>query len=133
MEPRTDESQPAFTACSLDDQPGNGDPGNGDPQGQVNLYLFWETGDVVDQVDGWAMTVGLVDKAPQNRCTVNITPRRLQRFQSHGGAGFHWTNTTLGSDKPIQSGEVVPDDCRLLTLPQVIVTKQKNRIAIHRD
>ena len=110
LEPRTDQSQPAFTACSLDDRPGNGSPADGDPKGQVNLYLFWETGDVADRPDGWEMTVGLVGKAPKDRCTVNLTPRRLQKLKPQPGEKFRWTNTPVGSDKAIQSGEVVADD-----------------------
>ncbi len=133
LEPRTDQSQPAFTACSLDDRPGNGSPADGDPKGQVNLYLFWETGDVADRPDGWEMTVGLVGKAPKDRCTVNITPRRLQKLKPQPGEKFHWTNTPLGSDKAIQSGDVAADDSRLLTIPQVTVTKGKNRIAIRKE
>jgi pimeloyl-ACP methyl ester carboxylesterase len=133
LEPRTNQSQPAFTACSLDDHPGNGDPADGDPKGQVNLYLFWETGDVVDRPDGWEMTVGLVDKAPKDRCTVSITPRRLQKLKPERGEKFHWTNTPVGLDKAIQSGEVTADDARLLTIPHITVSKEKNRIAIRKD
>ena len=133
LEPRTDQSQPAFTACSLDDRPGSGNPADGDPKGQVNLYLFWETGNVVDQPDSWEMTVGLVDKAPKDRCTVSITPRRLQKLKPERGEKFRWTNTPVGSDKAIQSGEVAADDFRLLTIPQVTVTKGKNRIVIRKD
>ena len=39
---RTDQSQPAFTGCSLDDDSGDGDPADGDAEGQSNLYLFWK-------------------------------------------------------------------------------------------
>jgi pimeloyl-ACP methyl ester carboxylesterase len=133
LEPRTDQSQPAFTACSLDGRPGNGDPADGDPQGQVNLYLFWDTGDVVDRADRWEMTVGLVDRAPQDHCKVSITPRRLQAFKPDRGQKLHWSNTPAGSDKAIQSGEVTADDNGLATLPQVIVSKEKNRITVRKQ
>ena len=133
LEPRTDQSQPAFTACSLDDCPGNGNPLDGDPKGQVNLYLFWQTENIVDRPDGWEMTVGLVDKAPKDHCTVSITPRRLQNLKPVRGEKFRWTNTPVGSDKAIQSGEIVADNSRLLTIPQVTVTKGKNRVAIRKD
>ena len=82
MDLRTDQSQPAFTRCSLDDDPGDGEPQEGAPQGQSNQYLFWETADVVDTPDRWEMTVGLIDRAPQDSCTVDITPRRVQRFKT---------------------------------------------------
>ena len=38
---RLDRSLPAFTNCSLDGNPGNGDPKDGDAEGQCNLYLLW--------------------------------------------------------------------------------------------
>jgi len=133
LEPRTDQSQPAFTACSLDDRPGNGSPADGDPKGQVNLYLFWETREAVDQPNDWEMTIGLVDKAPRDRCTVNVTPRRLQKLKPARGEQFRWTNTPVGSDKAIQSGELSADEYRLLTIPHVTITKGKNRIVIRRE
>ena len=131
LAPRTDQSQPAFTACSLDDNPGRGDPADGDPKGQVNLYLFWETRDVVDQADRWEMTVGLVNKAPQDSCTVCITPRRLQKLKPQPGEKFRWTNTPSGAEKPSQSGQLAADEHGLVTLPKVQVSKQKNRLAIY--
>jgi len=79
------------------------------------------------------MTIGLVDKAPKDHCTVSITPRRLQKLKRERGEKFRWTNTPVGSDKAIQSGDVVADNSRLLTVPQVTVTKAKNRIAIRKD
>jgi len=129
---RTDQSLPAFTACSLDDDPGDGDPGKGDPEGQVNLYLFWETGDVVDRTDRWEMTVGLIEKAPRDECTVDVTPRRLQQFKLPPGQQVKWTNGTPGSDEPIQSGEATADRWGLVTLEKVRVTKGTNRIRIFR-
>lgn len=130
MDLRTDQTQPAFTGCSLDDDPGNGDPKVGDAEGQSNLYLFWETDDVVDTDDSWQMTVGLVDKAPQDRCTVNITPRRVQRFKAKAGTQVQWTNKSLDTDREMQTGQAVVDDLGLITLPDVRIGKGKNRIAI---
>ncbi len=94
MDLRTDQSLPAFTHCSLDDEPGDGDPARGDAEGQVNLYLYWETDDIVDQVDRWELTVGLVEQAPSDQCTVDITPRRVQRFRPKPGSKVSWTNVS---------------------------------------
>jgi hypothetical protein len=79
------------------------------------------------------MTVGLVDRAPQDHCKVSITPRRLQAFKPDRGQKLHWSNTPAGSDKAIQSGEVTADDNGLATLPQVIVSKEKNRITVRKQ
>jgi len=52
--------------------------------------LYWETDNVVDQTDHWEMTVGLVDQAPQDECTVDITPRRLQQFRPISTTSLSW-------------------------------------------
>jgi pimeloyl-ACP methyl ester carboxylesterase len=132
MDLRIDQSLPAFTACSLDDDPGHGDPKDGDSEGQINLYLYWDTNDIVDQAASWGMTVGLVAKAPQNKCTVNITPRRLQRLKPQPGQKFQWSNTSLSDNSKIQTGQVTADEYGLITLEKIVVTKGKNRISIER-
>jgi len=127
---RTDQSLPAFTRCSLDARPGSGDPKDGDTVGQVNLYLFWETEDIVDQSDRWEMTVGLIAKAPQDQCTVDVTPRRCQRFKPKSGQEVKWTNTAADGSEALQSGAAKADRWGLVTLDKVRVTKGNNRIRI---
>jgi len=128
---RIDQSLPAFGDCSLDDDPGGGDPSEGDPAGQVNLYLYWQTDDVIDEAERWAMTVALVDRAPADSCTVDVTPRRLQKFQVEAGASYAWSNTEQASGEEIASGTVTADEHGLLTLPQVTVGKAGNRLVIN--
>ncbi|MCH5374103.1 MAG: hypothetical protein JJ992_09010, partial [Planctomycetes bacterium] len=130
MDLRVDQSQPALTNCSLDQNPGDGDPGDGDAEGQSNLYLFWETGDVVDRPDRWEMTIGLVDQAPQDTCTVDITPRRVQHFRLSPGIHVCWTNTSAADSNVSRSGQATVDSAGLITLPQMQIGKGKNRIAI---
>jgi pimeloyl-ACP methyl ester carboxylesterase len=128
---RIDQSLPAFSHCSLDDDPGSGNPGQGDPQGQVNLYLFWETADVVDRPDRWQMTLSLIEKAPKDQCTVDVTPRRLQQLKPKPGRQLRWTNTSLSENRQIQAGQVTADRYGLVTLKGVRVGKGKNRIEVH--
>ena len=129
---RTNQSLPAFTQCSLDNNPGTGDPEDGDAVGQINAYLYWETDNIVDRTDGWEITVGLIGQAPRETATVDITPRRRQQFKTKQGDHFTWTNTSLRSNRAIQSGQVVADRWGLITLEQVLVGKSKNRISITR-
>ena len=56
---RTDQSLPAFTHSSFDDNPGNGNPEDGDPTGLVNAHLYWLTEDIIDEPERWQMTVGV--------------------------------------------------------------------------
>jgi hypothetical protein len=92
--------------------------------------LYWETGDVVDQPDRWEMTVGLVEAAPDRQCVVDVTPRRLQRFQPKPGTTVRWTNTSMADGRPIQTGEAVVDQHGLITLERVQIGKASSRLGI---
>ena len=154
---RTDQTLPAFTNCSLDDNPGAAtqnpnwkqerpailewnkkNPKNkkdlsgydGDATGQANLYLFWETADVVDEPDRWEMTVALTKRAPEDQCTTDLTPRRCQKFRPEPGKPVRWTDTSVSDGKVVQSGEAAADQWRLVTVEKLTVTKGKNRIKI---
>lgn len=142
---RLDRSLPAFTNCSLDDDAGTAtklqkpkevsvhgevrkDDYDGDPAGQVNLYLCWQTDDIVDTPDKWEMTMGLTATAPQDECTVDITPRRLQRLKILPNRMYKWNNTSQG--RSVQSGRVTADKWGLVTLQGVAVGKSTNRIVV---
>lgn len=127
---RVNQSLPAFTHCSLDDDPGDGNSLDGALQGQINGYLHWKTEDIVDTSEGWEMTVGLMDKAPLEDCTVDITPRRLQNFKPRFGWPVKWENRDMATDTLIASGTVYVDSDGLITIPQVSVSKSSNRIIL---
>jgi pimeloyl-ACP methyl ester carboxylesterase len=129
---RVDQSLPAFTKCSLDDDPGNGEQKDGDPKGQANAYLYWETKDIVDEAGKWEMTVGLIAKAPEDECTVDITPRRCQAFKPKPGGKVKWTNTAVAGEPAVQTGGATADKWGLVTLEKVKVSKAKHRISITR-
>ncbi len=120
---RTDQSLPAFTRCSLDDNFGNGDPADGAASGQLNAFLLWHTADIVDTSRSWAMTMGVVQTAPATSCTVSLTPRRLQQLVVVPGASFNWTNTALGSGTVVQSGTVTADNDGLVTIDNLQVAQ----------
>ncbi len=142
---RTDQSLPAFTRCSLDNNPGNGDPNDGDKAGMVNYWLYWETTNIVDESTAWEMTVGMLDpseakgwpavaglhdKTPKDRCAVDLTPRRLQKFRTPKGAKFAYSVTDVKAGKKSAEGEAVADDNGLLTLGQIPLVKGLNRVRI---
>ncbi len=127
-----DKTLPAFSRCSLDNNPGNGDPADGDPWGQLNGFMIWDFANSVDKDGQWEMTVGLASDAPQDHCTVDITPRRCSAFKAKAGAKFKWTNTSLADNKPVQKGEVAADQWGLVTIKKAVVTKGKNRIVIEK-
>lgn len=118
---RCDQSLPAFTNCSLDDDPGDGAVDSGDSAGQLNAFLYWETTDIVDERDHWAMTVGVVPNAPAASCTLSLTPRRVQKLAVVPGMRFRWTNRALASGEVVQSGHVTADAYGLLTIDNLAV------------
>lgn len=158
---RTDQSLPAFTNCSLDSNVGTAtpkskeqmeaekkqqqdevaakkrtdvavDPFDGDSQGAYNAWLRWRTDDMVDTEAAWELTVILLDKAPKDTCTVDITPRRLQRLRTPKGAKFTYTVTDVKAGKELAKGEATADEFDLLTLKQIPLAKGENRVKITR-
>ncbi len=150
---RTDQSLPAFTSCSLDDDMGTAaklpepkpfkhpwgevvkDIYDGAPEGGVNVHLRWQTDDVVDEPGRWEMTVFLAERkrgAPGEECTVDVTPRRLQKLKIKPGQTFTWTNTSVEDGKEVQQDTAVADKWGLVTLRKVKVTKAKNRLRLVR-
>jgi hypothetical protein len=126
-------SIPAFSNCSLDNNPGNGDPADGDSCGQMNGYLIWDnTRDHVDEKDAWQMIVWVVGTSPEDRCTVDVTPRRRRQFKPRRGERFKWTNTDLASGRIVQSGTVTADKWGLVTVRGVMVHRERNRLRIER-
>jgi hypothetical protein len=129
---RWDVTLPAFSRCSLDNNPGNGDPSDGDPCGQINGYLLWDDAEQVEQADRWEMNVYLVGSCPKDSCVVDITPRHCKAFRPKAGEKFGWTNTSLAEKREVQSGEVRADAAGLVTLEKAIVSRGRNRIRIAR-
>ena len=148
---RRDRSLPAFTRCSLDDDPGTAaklpqpttypdgkyirkDLYDGKPSGQFNGYLTWDADGLIDEPGRWEVTVSLLDgkprKAPKDTCTVDVTPRRCRQFTAKAGQKFAWTNTAVASKEIVARGEVAADKYGQVTVPQTTVTKTGNRLTI---
>jgi hypothetical protein len=120
---------PAFSNCSLNCNPGSGDPDDGDPFGQINGYLLWDSGDCVDEKDKWEMTVYLVPECPEQECTVDLTPRHRKQFNPKPGTKLKWENKDLKTGKAV-SGDIEVDKWGLVTLKELVITKNKNRVKI---
>lgn len=76
-------SFPAFSNCSSDRDPGNGDPADGDLEGWINRGMDWT--DIIDERDEYALTVTADYPGLERPVTVDITPRRLQAFRPAAG------------------------------------------------
>ena len=137
---RRDQSAPAFGNCSLDDNIGEGELKSGVAFGQINGYLVWESATTVDEPGRYEITVWLWggdshgrNAAPLDSCTVDLTPRRCQRFKPKPGAKLRWMNIALTDGRQVQAGSAAADKLGLVTIKALAVTKSKRRIAITRD
>jgi hypothetical protein len=120
---RLDRTLPAFTRCSLDDDPGNGDPTVGAREGQSNLHLYWETETSADEVGRWSMVLKLNKQAPKDECTVDVTPRRCLQFRAPEGTKVKWKTE-------LQSGEAVAEKGGVVTAAGVRVNKLGSRLTL---
>jgi len=108
------ESYPAFSHSSIDDNLGNGDPTNGDPTGGINLGFDWTAVD--DESHRWSASISNTATVPM---TVDVTPRRCQKLHLSPGDTVSWTTSTGGS------GTLVADAWGLVTVPKVSIAPGK--------
>jgi hypothetical protein len=104
-------SYPAFSYCSINQNPGDGTPSNGDPIGALNGYLDWNDQSIVDNNTNYDITCfvkdmvagGVLMSNQYDSCTTDITFRRLQQFKPFVGQIITWTVRKNGGDV-VQSG-----------------------------
>ena len=87
--------------------------------------------DLVDEADRWAVCLRLHDNRycdwTGRTATVDVTPRRCQRFKLAPGEAAHWTNhdySDPSQPKLIAEGEVAADEHGLVTAPEVLVGRE---------
>lgn len=131
LDVRVDRTLPAFSRCTLDDDPGDGDPEKGARVGQSNMHLTWEAApdQVVDEVGRWSMLLRLNLKAPKESCEVDVTPRRCLQFRAPAGSKAKWRTTNIDGAE-LQSGELTSDRWGLITVPGATVTKSGTRLTV---
>jgi hypothetical protein len=114
-------SYPAFGNSSINDDIGSGEVEemvDGKPkrvikdgvlEGGINLGFVWK--DVADEEAKWAVTFS--NGLAKAEMTVDVTPRRCQKFKAKAGDKFKWANTAGGS------GDVAADQWGLVTVEKV--------------
>ncbi len=145
MDIRSDRTLPAFSKCSLDDDPGTAkkldtpivtpkgkkDIFDGVHDGQVNAYLYWDTENLTDDPKKWEMGISLDKKAPKDECSVDVTPRRCQQFKLKAGEKLSWTCKD-SSGKTLAEGQISADANGLATAEKVPVQKAGVRLAFEK-
>ncbi len=107
-------SFPAFSYCSINQNPGNGSPPNGDPWGAINGYLDWNDASIADNPNEYAITCfvknlyagGTLVSEQYDSCITDITFRRLQKFKPSAGQTITW-KVKNSSNKIVQQGSFV--------------------------
>ena len=127
---RLHQSLPAFTNCSLDHSPGDGDHDDAEKGGGINLYQLWDPETLVDEPGRWEATLSLRDDCPYPECTTDLTPRRCQSFKAKPGGTFTWV--VVADGKELQAGASTADDWGLVTLKSVVLRKTRCRVTIAR-
>jgi hypothetical protein len=111
----TAKSYPAYSYCSINQDPGNGSKTSGDAYGAINGYLDWDDVTVNDNECDYSITcfikdmyVGGVLQPQFDYCTADVTLRRLQHFKPNIGKLVNWE--ILNSDNQVeQSGNFIFD------------------------
>jgi len=132
---RKDESFPGFTNFTLNlDQE--------DDLSYYNIDLEWScpwndfAGDIVDTPGRYEIVLRLYDPGCSGYETlsasgeVDATLRRLQEFVVSPGVECRWENVQLPGDTVIQSGIISPGSYGLMTIYDLTVTKEGNRLRI---
>jgi hypothetical protein len=123
---RTDQSYPAVTNLSIDDDPGNGDPADGD-----------SIGTIVDEERLYEVSLGLATfdttiSLPADTATGVVTLRRLRNFAVYPDSLYFYANTDTTTGIIGQSGFMRPDSTGLLTLPGVHLSTNGHRLKFRR-
>lgn len=106
-------SYPAFSHSSIDDDLGDGSPASGALAGGINLGFDWSA--VSDEPNRWSASI--TNSLAKGAMTVDVTPRRCQKFRLNPGDAVGFT-TSAGA-----SGTVHADAWGLVTVPQVAIAK----------
>ena len=129
-------SYPAFGNSSIDDDMGTGELveetvggkkvrqlKDGDKTGGVNLGFAWS--DLADEAGKWSAR--LSNELCEDEMTVDVTPRRCQKFRPQAGAKLAWTASTG------QSGKLTADAWGLATVEKLkIKANQATTLTIGR-
>ena len=122
-----DHSFPAFTHCSLDQNPGNGDPTDGDIIGFINRGLDWDA--IVDEPTRYRVRILCRHPGAKWPVTVDVTPRRRQRFRPAPGAHVHARNQA-GDQSMIEERTLVVDPAGRITYSGFAITSAQGNTLV---
>jgi hypothetical protein len=130
-------SYPAFSYCSINQNPGTGSTTDGDPYGAINGYLDWNDSSIADKPCSYGIKCfiknfyvgGQLDLVQYDSCLTDITLRRTQQFHPENGQTINWINYGINNEV-LQSGSFVYDG-GLITLYGIKIKKSTSRITLN--
>jgi hypothetical protein len=132
----SNKSYPAFSYCSINQDPGNGSKSDGDPYGAINGYLDWDDASVIDQKCDYTIECFVRDMyvngvlQPQfDSCTADITLRRLQKFKPNIGATVSWS-IEKSNGQTAAAGSLIYDGSPI-TLSGAKIYRSGSAITLH--
>lgn len=108
-------------------------PGPGGPEDGYNQTIQWSAswqpwdGLPLDRVNEWRISLRTTDGSTQ---TVDVTPRRAQKFRTVAGRAYRWENRRVRNGALVASGIVSADAKGRLTVRDQQVTPGGNRVHI---
>ncbi|MFN8588223.1 MAG: alpha/beta hydrolase-fold protein [Candidatus Eisenbacteria bacterium] len=122
-----DQSFPAASHCTFDDDMGNGRSDDGAPLGQLNGHLEWDPSGV-DSTDHWVRSISLRPlttqaglRQPPDSTVLDVTIRRARRFRPLPWEPVTFSVYDISGARIAQTGEATTDPTGRLTLPGVKV------------
>lgn len=134
---RRDRSWPALSNASCNNDPGDGDPASGDSIGSINGCVDWDD-EITDIADRWEVllkpraitTTSGVIPAPAF-LTVDVSPKRLQKFLVHPGTLLAWEAKRMSDGVEVTGGEVMVDAAHRIIVTEVPVYEGGTRLRVH--
>lgn len=121
---RKDQSYPVFTSATTDQTFGGYNPANAS-SGQINAYFRWEN--ITDDNNSYCIKLRLVASSELSKpitipasSTVDVTPRRLQKFHIALNTAYNYTLKQSGNI--LQSGVATSNGDGLLTIHDLTIT-----------
>ncbi len=127
-------SFPAFSNCTINQDPGTGKKKEGESYGAINGFMGWDN--VNDQSCDYSVHLfvkdfyagGILDADQKNEGVTDVTLRRIQQFKPDVNENISWSNTA-SDGSVLQSGTFIYSGATI-TLTGLTVDKEGNTLEL---
>jgi hypothetical protein len=116
------QSYPAFSNSSINDNPGNGTKTEGDLTGGYNRFLWYNRSSIIDNSTTYKIDLYLLSESTtvSNSTNVSVTPVRIQNFPNTALGDYSYTY--MEGSTLLSSGTVEADSYGRITVDDIEVT-----------